>query len=85
MTHYGKAYKGRCWGCLLRLRMTLMLAGCAFWTNPAKPSTAFANDAAACKREAAQAALTSEQIDLDQDNAYATCLRRKNWELHQRL
>jgi len=49
-----------------------------------KPSPAFADDAAACKDEVAQAALTSGQFDLDQDNAYVTCLRRKGWELHQR-
>jgi hypothetical protein len=37
--------------CVLGLLVTL--AGCAAWTNPAKPSSAFADDAAACKAEVA--------------------------------
>jgi hypothetical protein len=73
-----------CWGALVGLSLGLLLTGCASWTNPANPSTAFADDAAACKDEVAQAALTSGQFDFDQDHAYATCLRRKGWELHQR-
>jgi hypothetical protein len=73
-----------CWGALLGLSLVLLLTGCASWTNPAKPSTAFADDAAACKDEVAQAALASGQFDFDQDNASVTCLRRKGWELHQR-
>ena len=73
-----------CWGALLGLSLVLLLTGCASWTNPAKASPAFADDAAACKAEAAQAALTSGQFDLDQDNAYITCPRRKGWELQQR-
>ena len=68
----------------LSLSLVLLLTGCASWTNPAKPSTAFADDAAACKDEVAHAALTSGQFDFDQDNAYVTCLRRKGWELQQR-
>ena len=78
------AQKGVCGGCLLGLLVTLWLAGCASWTNPAKPPLAFADDAAACKAEAAQAALTSGQFDLDQDNVYTTCLRRKGWTLQER-
>jgi hypothetical protein len=78
------AQKGVCWGSLLGLLVTLVMAGCATWTNPAKPSSAFADDAVACKDAAAQAALTSGQVDLDQDNAYTTCLRRKGWELRER-
>jgi len=49
-----------------------------------KPSSAFADDAAACKTEAAQAALTSGLFDLDQDNASPVCLRAKGWELRER-
>jgi hypothetical protein len=75
--------RGR-WGALLGLSLGLLLTGCAFWTNPAKPSAAFADDAAACKDEVAQAALTSGQCDLDPDNASVTYLRRKGWELQQR-
>ena len=45
---------------------------------------ACADDAAACKAEAAQATLTSGQCDLDPDHAYVTCLRRKGRELQQR-
>ena len=69
---------------LLGLPLVLLLPGCVSWTNPAKPSAAFAEDAGACQDEAAQAAFTSGQSDLDQYNAYVTCLRRKGWELHQR-
>jgi hypothetical protein len=64
--------------------VTLWLAGCASWTNPAKPSAAFADDAAACRAEAAHAALTSGQPDLDQENAYTACLRAKGWTLQER-
>ena len=84
MRHSGHVPKRGCWGARLGLSLGLLLTGCASWTNPAKPSTAFADDAVACKDEVAQAALTSGQFDLDQDNAYVTCLRRKGWELHQR-
>src|SRR5215510_12668809 len=73
-----------CWGALLGLSLLLLLTGCASWTNPAKPSTAFADDAAACQDEVAQAALASGQFDFDHDNASSTYLRRKGWELHQR-
>jgi hypothetical protein len=69
------------WRCLLGLFVILLLAGCASWMNPAKPSSACADDAATCKAEAAQAALTSGQFALDQDNAYIACLRAKGWEL----
>ena len=72
------------WGCLLGLLMTILLASCTSWTNPAKPSSAFAADAAACKTVSAQAALASGQFDLDQDNAYTACLRAKGWELQER-
>jgi hypothetical protein len=72
------------WSGLLGLLVSLSFAGCASWTNPAKPSSAFADDAAACKAAAAQAALTSGQSDLDQDNAYAACLRSKGWSLQER-
>ena len=84
MRHAGQVVRRGCWSALLGLTLGLLLPGCASWTNPAKPSAAFAEDAAACQDEAAQAAFTSGQSDLDQYNAYVTCLRRKGWELHQR-
>jgi hypothetical protein len=84
MRHSGYVSRRGCRSALLGLTLVLLLTGCASWTNPAKPSAAFADDAAACKDEAAQAALTSGQFDVDQDNAYVTCLRRKGWELQQR-
>jgi hypothetical protein len=84
MRHTGPVARRGCWKALLGLTLALLLPGCVSWTNPAKPAAAFAEDAAACKDEAAQAAFTSGQSDLDQDNAYVTCLRRKGWELHQR-
>jgi len=77
MRHSDPGPRRRCWGALLGPSLVLLLTGCAFWTNPAKPSTAFADDAAACKDEVAQAALASGQFDIDQDNAYGTCQRRK--------
>ena len=84
MRHSGHVPRRGCWGALLGLSLGLLLTGCASWTNPANTSAAFTDDAAACKDEAAQAALTSGQFDFDQDNAYVACLRRKGWELHQR-
>ena len=84
MRHSGHGPRCGCWSALLGLSLGLLLTGCASWTNPAKPSAAFAGDAAACKDEVAQAALASGQFDFDQDNAYVTCLRRKGWELQQR-
>jgi hypothetical protein len=80
MKHSGHAPRRECWGTLLGLSLVLTLTGCASWTNPAKPSAAFADDAAACKDEVAQAALTAGQFDFDQDNAYVTCRRRKGWD-----
>ena len=64
--------------------MPLSFAGCTSWTNPAKPSSAFADDAATCKLEAEQAAVASGQFDLDQDNASTACMRRKGWRLQER-
>ena len=84
MRHAGHVARRRGWSALLGLALGLLLPGCASWTNPAKPSAAFAEDAAVCQDEAAQAAFTSGQSDLDQYNAYVTCLRRKGWVLHQR-
>ncbi len=77
----GQAHQRGPWSVLRGLILALLLAGCASWTNPTKPSSAFADDAAACKAEVAHAALTSGQADLDQDNAYSACLRAKGWEL----
>jgi hypothetical protein len=73
-------------GYLLGLCMTLLLVGCpsTYWTNPTKPSTAFADDAVACEVEAAQAPATSDVFDADHYNAYLACLRGKGWELQQR-
>ena len=86
MRHARYATWARCWGCLLGLCMTLVLAGCPsiYWTNPTKPSTAFADDAVACEVEAAQAPPTSDVFDADHYNAYLACLRGKGWELQQR-
>ena len=81
----------RCWGCLLGLGISLLLAGCpaTHWANPTKPSTAFADDAAACEIEATQAPPTSDTFDYnvfaaDHYSAYIACLRGKGWELQQR-
>ncbi len=68
-----------CW--VLRLLLGLALAGCTSWTHPTKPSSAFADDAAICKREATQAAIVAGQFGLYEDNAYRACLRRQGWEL----
>src|SRR5947199_82380 len=84
MRRVGHATGAMLWGWLLALFVPLLLASCASWTNPTKPVTAFADDAAACKAEAAQAAVTSGQVDLDQDNASTTCLHRKGWTLQRR-
>jgi len=84
MRRTAQAIKAGCWGCLLGLLMPLSFASCASWTNPTRPSSAFADDAATCKREAAQAGVTSGQFDLDQDNAYVACLRSKGWTLQDR-
>jgi hypothetical protein len=75
--------RGR-WRRLLGLLLTLVLASCTSWVNPAKPASAFAGDVAAWQDAAAQAALNSGQFDLDQDNAYSACMRGKGWELEQR-
>jgi len=81
----GYATWARRWGGVLGLCMTLPLAGCpaAYWANPTKPSTAFADDAVACEIEAAQAPTTSDVFDADHYNAYLACLRGKGWELQQ--
>jgi hypothetical protein len=55
-----------------------------YWTNPTKPSTVFADDAAACEVAAAQAPPSSDVLDADHYNAYVACLRGKGWELQQR-
>src|SRR2546425_2549025 len=55
MRRFGHATGAVRWGWLLALLVPLLLAGCASWTNPTKPATAFADDAAACKAEATQA------------------------------
>ena len=75
----------RRWSYVLGLCMTLPLAGCAstYWTNPAKPSAVFADDAAACEIEAAQGPTNSDIFDADHYNAYLACLRGKGWELQQ--
>ena len=61
MRHSGHGPRRGCWGALLGLSLGLLLTVCASWTNPAKPSAAFADDAAACQDEVTQAALTSGQ------------------------
>lgn len=86
MRHARYATWVRRWGCLLGLCMTLLLVGCpsTYWTNPTKPSTAFADDAVACEGEAAQAPTTSDVFDADHYSVYLACLRGKGWELQQR-
>jgi hypothetical protein len=76
-----EAYQGVHGSCLLGLRVTRLLAGCALWTNSTTPSSVFADDAAACEAKAAQAALTVGQCDLDHDNASTVCLHAKRWTL----
>ena len=82
----GYATWTRHWGGLLGLCMILPLAGCPslYWTNPTKPSTAFADEAVACEIEAVQAPTTSDVLDPDHYNTYLACLRGKGWELQQR-
>ena len=84
MRRFGHATGAVRWGWLLALLMPLLLAGCASWTNPTKPSTAFTDDAVACEVEAAQAPATSDVFDADHYNAYLACLRGKGWERQQR-
>ena len=84
MRRTAQALKAGCWGCLLGLLLPLSFAGCTSWTNPAKPSSAFADDAATCKLAAEQAAVASGQFDLDQDNASTACMCRKGWTLQDR-
>jgi hypothetical protein len=73
-------------GCLLGLGLPLLLVGCPsmYWTHSTQPSTAFADDAIACEREAAQAPTSSDVLDADHYQAYLACLRGKGWELQQR-
>lgn len=86
MKHAGYATWARRWGCLLGLCVMLPLAGCPalYWTNPTRPSTAFADDAAACEVEAVQDPTIADVFDADHYNAYLACLRGKGWELQQR-
>ena len=86
MNHAGDATWAQRWSYVLGLCMALPLAGCAsmYWTNPTKPSTAFADDALACEIEAAQDPTNSDIFDADHYNAYLACLRAKGWELQQR-
>jgi hypothetical protein len=66
---------------LLRLCVTLLLAGCASWTPPANPTAVFAAAASTCQYEVAQAVVASGQFDLDEDHAYTACMRRSGWDL----
>jgi hypothetical protein len=79
--HAGYATWARRWGCLLGLCVMLPLAGCPalYWTNPTKPSTAFADEV-----EAVQDPTIADVFDADHYNAYLACLRGKGWELQQR-
>ena len=71
---------GAChWACLLGLLMTLSLVGCASWTSPTPPSTAFDDDASACQVEGMQAAPTSDTSESNQYDAYIACLHDKGW------
>lgn len=84
MRRFGHAPGAMRWVWLLALLVPLLLAGCASWTHPTKPSTVFTEDAAACEIEAAQDPTTSGIFDADHYNAYLACLRTKGWELQQR-
>jgi hypothetical protein len=78
MRRVRKVHYGVCWGGLL---VSLLLVGCTSWTHPTKPSSAFPNEAAICRREATQAAIAAGQFGLYEDTVYRACLRRKGWEL----
>ena len=84
MRRFGHASGAMRWVWLLALLVPLLLAGCAPWTHPTKPSTAFTEDATACEIEAAQEPATSGIFDADHYNANLACLRAKGWELQQR-
>ena len=79
MIRDGQATGARRWGCLLGLFMTLPLVGCASWTSPTPPATAFDDDATACQVEVMQAAPTPVISDSNQYDAYITCLHDKGW------
>jgi len=79
MIRDGQATGARGWSYVLRLLMTLCFAGCASWTSPTPPSTAFDDDAAACQAEVMQAAPTSVLSESNQYDAYIACLHDKGW------
>ena len=66
------------------LLCALCLVGCAYWTNPTKPSAAFTEDASACQTESFQASTTYDSFDVARRNAYLACLRDKGWTLQGR-
>jgi len=63
MRHSHPVPRWGCWSALVGLSLVWTLTGCASWTNQAKPSSAFPDDAAACKAEAEQAPVSSGQFD----------------------
>jgi hypothetical protein len=79
MIHDGQATGTRCRACLLGLFMTLSLVGCASWTSPTPPSTAFDDAATACQVEVMQAAPSSDISESNQYDAYIACLHDKGW------
>jgi hypothetical protein len=81
MRRVRQAHSGLCWGGLLGVLVPLLLEGCTSWTHPTKPSAAFSDEAAICRREATQAAIAAGQFGLYEDTRYRACLRRKGWEL----
>ena len=79
MIRGSQATGARRWGYLLGLLITLSTAGCASWTSPTPPSTAFDDDATACQVEVMQAAPTPGIAESNQYDAYIACLHDKGW------
>src|SRR5215470_13863695 len=81
MIRDAQATGARRWSCLLGLLMTVSLAGCASWTSPTPPSTAFDDDATACQVEVMQAAPIPGSSDANQYDAYIACLLDQGCQL----
>jgi hypothetical protein len=79
MIRHRQATGTRCLACLLELLMLISLAGCASWTSPTPPSTAFDDAATACQVEVMQADPTDGVSESNQYDAYIACLHDKGW------
>jgi hypothetical protein len=84
MTRYSRAKSAGRLGCLLGLLLTLLLAGCTYWTHPTKPTTEFKADASACEQASLQASTAYDAADTARQKAYLACLRDKGWTLQGR-